>query len=98
MPSRRYHAETVGRGEIIFFLKFYRSLNFLHVNSYPSDYLVHFKLLLFLYLQGLTLLELAAHLVGKATQWRCEGLGKIKIALAGTDTSSVRNSGGEFWS
>ena len=59
------------------------------MDSYPSDYLVHFKLLLFLYLQGLTLLELAAYLEGKATQLRHEGLGKIKIALAGTDTSSL---------
>ena len=43
----------------------------------------------FLYLQGLTLLELAAHLGGKAAQLRHEGLGKVKIALAATDTSSL---------
>ena len=43
----------------------------------------------FLYFQGLNLLELAAHLEEKAAQLRCEGLGSIKIALAGTDTSSL---------
>ena len=35
------------------------------------------------------MLELAAHLEGKAAQFRQEGFGKIKIALAGTDTSSL---------
>ena len=59
------------------------------MDFYPSDYLVHVKLLLFLYQQGLTLLELAAHLEGKAPQLRHEGLGKIKIALTGTDSSSL---------
>ena len=59
------------------------------MDSYPSDFLVHFKLFLFLNLQGLTLLELAAHLGGKAAQLRHEGLGKVKIALTGTDTSSL---------
>ena len=47
------------------------------------------KLFLFLYLQGLNLLELAAHLEKKAALLRHEGLGRIKIALAGTDTSSL---------
>ena len=37
------------------------------------------------------LLELAAHLEGKAALLRWEGFGKIKIALAGTDTSSLLN-------
>ena len=37
----------------------------------------------------MTLLELAAHLEGKAAQLKLEGLGKIKIALARTDTSSL---------
>ena len=37
----------------------------------------------------MTLLELAAHLEGKAALLKWEGLGKIKIALAGTDTSSL---------
>ena len=46
-------------------------------------------LFLFLYFQGLNLLELAAHLEEKAAQLRCIGLGQIKIALAGTDTSSL---------
>ena len=40
-------------------------------------------------LQGLGLLELAAYLEGKAAQLRWEGFGKIKIALARTDTSSL---------
>ena len=40
-------------------------------------------------LQGLTLLELAAHLEGKATKLRHEGLGKVKIALTGIGTSSL---------
>ena len=46
-------------------------------------------LFLFLYFQGLNLLELAAHLEEKAAQLRHEGLGWIKIALARTDTSSL---------
>ena len=32
-------------------------------------------------------MELAAHLEGKAAKLRHEGLGKVKIALAGTNTS-----------
>ena len=32
-------------------------------------------------------MELAAHLEGKAARLRCEGLGKVKVALAGTNTS-----------
>ena len=40
-------------------------------------------------LQGLTLLELATHLEVKAAKLRHEGLGKVKIALAGPDTSSL---------
>ena len=44
---------------------------------------------LLLYFQGLNLLELAAHLEEKAAQLRHEGLGQIKIALAGTDRSSL---------
>ena len=46
-------------------------------------------LFLFLYFQGLNLLELAAHLEEKAAQLRHEGLGQIKIALAGTGISSL---------
>ena len=46
-------------------------------------------LFLFLYFQGLNLLELAAHLEEKVAKLRCEGLGQIKIALAGTDMSSL---------
>ena len=37
----------------------------------------------------LNLLELATHLEQKAAQLKCEGLGQIKMALAGTDTSSL---------
>ena len=43
----------------------------------------------FFFLQGLTLLELTFHVEGKAVQLRWECFGKIKIALAGTDTSSL---------
>ena len=35
------------------------------------------------------MIELATHLEEKATQLKCEGLGKIKIALAGCNTSSL---------
>ena len=58
------------------------------VPTYPTTLFI-LKLFPFLYLQGLNLLELAGHLEEKATQLRCEGLGRIKIALAGTDTSSL---------
>ena len=37
----------------------------------------------------MSLLALAAHLEGKAAQLKWEGLSKIKIALTGTDTSSL---------
>ena len=40
-------------------------------------------------LQGLTLLDLAAHLEDKAAKLRHEGLGKVKIALTGHRTSSL---------
>ena len=43
----------------------------------------------FFHFQGLNLLELATHLEQKATQLKCEGLGHIEIALAGTDTFSL---------
>ena len=32
-------------------------------------------------------MELDAHLEGKAARLRCEGLGKVKVALVGTNTS-----------
>ena len=35
------------------------------------------------------MLQLAAHLEQKAAQLKCEGLGQIKMVLAGTDTSSL---------
>ena len=35
------------------------------------------------------LIELATHLEEKAAKLKCEGLGKIKIALAGCNTSSL---------
>ena len=37
----------------------------------------------------MTLIELATHLEEKAARLKCEGLGKIKIALAGCNTSSL---------
>ena len=58
------------------------------VPTYPTILFI-LKLIPFLYLQDLNLLELAAHLEEKATQLRCEGLGRIKIALTDTDTSSL---------
>ena len=63
------------------------------MNSHPSHNLIPFKyyykliIISLVHFQGLTLLELAAHLEGKAARLRCEGLGKVKIALAGTNTS-----------
>ena len=42
-----------------------------------------------LFLEGLSLLDFAAHLEGKAVHLRWEGFGKIKIALTGTDISSL---------
>ena len=56
--------------------------------TYPIT-LVILGLFLFLHFQGLNLLELAAHLEEKAAQLRHEGLGRIKKALAGIDTSSL---------
>ena len=35
------------------------------------------------------MIELATHLEEKAAKLKCEGLGKIKIALAGCNTSSL---------
>ena len=50
----------------------------------------HSPLSLFLYFQGLNLLELAAHLNRKSSSTEAQrGLGQIKIALAGTDTLSL---------
>ena len=43
----------------------------------------------YIYFQGIHLLELTSHLEKKATQLQREGLGRIKMALAGTDTSSL---------
>ena len=63
------------------------------MNSHSSHNLVPFKyyyniiIISLVYFQGLTLLELAAHLEGKAARLRHEGLGKVKVALAGTNTS-----------
>ena len=63
------------------------------MNSHSSHNLVPFKyyyiiiIVSLVYFQGLTLLELAAHLEGKAARLRHEGLGKVKVALAGTNTS-----------
>ena len=38
------------------------------------------------------MIELATHLEEKAARLKCEGLGKIKIALAGCNTSSLLNT------
>ena len=38
------------------------------------------------------MIELATHLEEKAARLKCEGLGKIKIALAGCNTSSLINT------
>ena len=87
---RRHHAAIINRGNFNFPNCFLVISNFSHVDSYLSYYFVHSKTISFcIYLQGLNLLELAAHLEEKATQFRCKGLGQIKIALAGTDTSSL---------
>ena len=58
------------------------------VPTYPIILFIQ-ELFLFLYLQGLNLLEFTAQLEEKAAQLRHKGLGRIKIALAGTDTSSL---------
>ena len=58
------------------------------VLTYPIILIVSI-LFLFFYFQGLNLLELEAHLEGKAAQLRHEGLYQIKIALARMDTSSL---------
>ena len=58
------------------------------VSTYPIIFFT-LNLFLFFYFQGLTLLELAAHLEEKAAQLRHEGLGRIKIALPRMDTSSL---------
>ena len=63
------------------------------MNSHSSHNLVPFKyyyniiIISLVYFQGLTLLELAAHLEGKVARLRKEGLGKVKVALASTNTS-----------
>ena len=59
--------------------------------TYPLNF-IHFSINFFpllLYFQGLNLLELASHLAEKAVQLHQKGLGRIKMALAGTDTSSL---------
>ena len=48
-----------------------------------------FNPILFSFTWGVTLLELAAHLESKAAQLKWEGLGKLKVALDRTDTSSL---------
>ena len=58
------------------------------VPNYPITLFI-LKLFPFLYLQGLNLLKLSTQLEENATQLRCEGLGRIQIALASTDTSSL---------
>ena len=62
-------------------MDFYLPFHFIHfsINSFP----------LFLYFQGLNLLELPSHLEEKVAQLWCAGLGRIKMALAGNDSSSL---------
>ena len=93
---KRHHAGTINRGILIFLIFSLIIPTFSPVGHYLSYYLIHFRTI-FLYLQGLNLLELAAHLEEKATKLRHEGLGRIKIDLAGTDTSSLLEIlGGHF--
>ena len=61
---------------------------FILILTYTIILIISF-LSLFPYFQGLSLLELAVHLEEKAAQLRHEGLGQIKIPLAGTDMSSL---------
>ena len=72
-----------------------------HVYHFSNNYTIIFiisLLSLFLYFQGLNLLELAAHLEEKAAQLRHKGLGQIKIALAGTVyVISTRSPTRAFW-
>ena len=79
---RGYYAVTFNGGKSSLGHSF-----FLYADFHPSYDLIHFKQCLFLFFQSLTLLELAAHLESKAAKLRHEGLGKVKIALAGTNTS-----------
>ena len=59
----------------------------IHMDSYLiPDFLNFYQTV---YFQGLTLIELATHLKEKAAKLKCEGLGKIKITLAGCNTSSL---------
>ena len=89
--SRKHYAGIINRGNLIFLISSLTILFFSHVGSAYSITLYMSRLYFFyiLYFQGLNLLELAAHLEEKAAQLRHEGLGHIKIALAGTDTSSL---------
>ena len=57
------------------------------MDFHPSYDQIHFIQYLFLFSQGLTLLEIAAHLAGKAAKLMGEALGKVKMALAGKNTS-----------
>ena len=60
------------------------------VPTYPITLFI-LKLFLFLYLQGLNLLELAAHLEEKAAQLRCEGLGRINSSCWYRQLLFIRN-------
>ena len=82
-PSRRCPAATFDEGKGSIGYSFFLSVDF-----HPFHDLIHLSSMFFLvYFQGLTLLELAAHLEGQAAKLRHEGLEKVKIALAGTNTS-----------
>ena len=63
---------------------------FSHMDSCLSYCFIYSKTIAFLiYLQSLNLLELAAYLKDKVAQLRNKGLGRIKMALAGMNTSSL---------
>ena len=77
----------------VIFLLFLISSFFSHMFFCLSYCLVHFSHygtnFSSCFFKGLNLLELASHLEEKPAQLCHEGLGRIKMALAGTDTSSL---------
>ena len=94
---RRHHAGTINRGNLNFSNFSLVIPTFSHVGSYLSYYLVHSKTISFLISSGSKFIRVGFVSGQKAAQLRHEGLGKIKIALAGTDTSSLlENLEGHF--
>ena len=64
-------------------------LYYVSILTLCSKFLCSPSFLLIVFFQGLTLIELATHLEEKAARLKQEGLGKIKIALAGCNTSCL---------